>query len=305
MAIVRNENGYTGFIPPGYNGNNNFNDSFADDVSEFQPLSNPYTFIKDYIKDYSNPVDNAIGLPNNLINLNFGKNPFQEIGLNMSFWDGSFSVPDYSGNSVMSIAQQSYNNKPSWSNTGGRDIQDWINEIKNENMKNAVKTDSNNSRNLYKEFTDVLKSLVGTPYKLDSRTLKEIDCSGTIVYTLIKMGYNIPESTSSKEMASGMLDWISVVPGYTIPQSLPGTLNFYDWGKGVEHVNAGVGQGQIVDATQNGWMVSRNSNENQIIPAGIGQVNQTYDPYSNNTKPFSQGIINFDVLESKYRKPLK
>jgi hypothetical protein len=87
-----------------------------------------------------------------------------------------------------------------------------------------------------------------------------------------------------------------------------GVISFYDWGGGkISHVNAGVGQkdgekaGQVVDATEGGWMTGRNDNPNQAVPAGPGQVNQTYEPYSTNTAPVSQGQINFDALDQNYR----
>jgi hypothetical protein len=102
-------------------------------------------------------------------------------------------------------------------------------------------------------------------------------------------------------MASGNTDWITVTPGNTISQSAPGTLNFYNWDtKTIQHVNVGVGQqgnekvGQVVDATQGNNLIARNG--------GAGQVNQTYAPYSTNSTPVSQGTINFDVLEQKYKK---
>jgi hypothetical protein len=50
-------------------------------------------------------------------------------------------------------------------------------------------------------------------------------------------------------------------------------------------------------------MTGRNGNPGQVIDAGAGQVNQTYANYSTNSQPVSQGTINFDVLDKKYRDP--
>jgi len=158
-------------------------------------------------------------------------------------------------------------------------------------------------------FTDIMRSLVGTPYELGGKTLNGIDCSGTITYSLNQMGYNV-SATSAAAMASGKTDWITVTSGNTISQDKPGALNFYDWGTGtVQHVNVGVGQrgnetcGQVVDATEGSWMTGRNGMPGQVIEAGAGQVNQTYTNYSSNSLPVSQGTINFDLLDEKYRNP--
>ncbi|GHU09282.1 hypothetical protein FACS1894151_06720 [Spirochaetia bacterium] len=144
-------------------------------------------------------------------------------------------------------------------------------------------------------------------YVSGGRSTERVDCSGLVIVALQEMGYNISSNITVAEMVSGTLDWITITNGNTIEQSTPGTLNFYDWGKGIEHVNVGVGQrgneilGQIVDATSNGWMVSRNSNPNQTIPAGEKMVNQTFTPYTTSNSPVIQGTINFDVLENCYK----
>jgi cell wall-associated NlpC family hydrolase len=157
------------------------------------------------------------------------------------------------------------------------------------------------------QFTSNVRDLVGTPYEFSGKTLNGLDCSGLITYALNQMGYNVP-ATSTATMVSGSVDWITVTSGNTTSQSTSGTLNFYDWGTTtVQHVNIGVGQqgneslGQIVDATEGSWMTARNDNPNQTIPAGTGQVNQTYAPYSTKSTPVSQGTINFDVLEKNYK----
>jgi RHS repeat-associated protein len=158
------------------------------------------------------------------------------------------------------------------------------------------------------QFTSNVRDLVGTPYKYDGKTLDGLDCSGVVTYALNAMGYNVP-ATSAATMASGNTDWVTVTQGNTISQSTPGTLNFYDWNNNtIRHVNVGVGQqgnetvGQVVDATEGSGMTARNGNPNQVIPAGAGQVNQTYAPFSTNSTPVSQGTINFDVLEKNYKK---
>ena len=87
-----------------------------------------------------------------------------------------------------------------------------------------------------------------------------------------------------------------------------GILNFYIWEeeKGVEHVNAGVGQRsgepskQVVDATEGDWMLTpefhRVDNPNQVVPLKAHAVNQTYAPYINSHAPDKQGVINWDYI---------
>jgi len=60
---------------------------------------------------------------------------------------------------------------------------------------------------------------------------------------------------------------------------------------------------QIIDVTSNNWMVEFRSstNPNQVVSPGEGQVNQTFQPFSSRRRPFSQGTINFDILERYYR----
>jgi RHS repeat-associated protein len=154
-------------------------------------------------------------------------------------------------------------------------------------------------------LTDNMRGLVGTPYVLGGKALNGIDCSGTVTYSLNIDGYNVPV-TSAKTIASGKTDWITVIPGNTLPQDTPGVLNFYTNSSGeITHINVGVGKGQVVDATppDQTWPTIRKDNPNQTPTAVAGQVNLTYTPFSSNSQPVSQGIINFNVLEEKYRKP--
>jgi len=60
---------------------------------------------------------------------------------------------------------------------------------------------------------------------------------------------------------------------------------------------------QIIDATSNYWMVRYRpiERDGQYIEPGDKQVNQTFQPFSSNRRPVSQGTINFDILERYYR----
>ncbi|MCL2381778.1 MAG: hypothetical protein FWC64_09350 [Treponema sp.] len=162
------------------------------------------------------------------------------------------------------------------------------------------------------QFVTIVRSLVGVPYHMRYEATREgIDCSGIIFYALWDMGYNVTRR-SAAEMESGMESWITIIRGDTIPEGTPGLLNFYDWGRPdgrIRHVNVGVGQRgnepkrQIIDATEGDWMVTSRSlpRHGQVIQPGIGQVNQTFEPFSSNSRPVSQGRINFDVLERDFR----
>jgi RHS repeat-associated protein len=165
----------------------------------------------------------------------------------------------------------------------------------------------NETRKKNLEFAAALRDIVGTPYLLGGTSKKGVDCSGTIGLALASMGYkNVPDFTAS-EMAAGKAPYITVnKKTKSENQGSAGMINFYTWDEenGVEHVNVGVGKqgkesiNQVVDATLGGWMTSRNSNTNQLIPAKKDTVNITYSAYSSNTKPSSQGQINWSALEA-------
>jgi cell wall-associated NlpC family hydrolase len=165
-------------------------------------------------------------------------------------------------------------------------------------------------------FCDVVRKLVGGKYKFGGQDPENggLDCSGLIIHALRKMGYDLPDA-AVKEMVGGKLDWLTTIPpGNDDSQANQGMLNFYSFEPGrIGHVNVGVGQkqdeltGQIVDATAEGEsaMTGRNGGARQLDTAAAGRINQTYPPYSTNSTPVLQGIINFDILEEKYRKEPK
>ena len=134
-----------------------------------------------------------------------------------------------------------------------------------------------------------------------------MDCSGSFVYGATEMGYDIPSDLTVKKMVNGALPGIEFYKGVTEErQGQQGTLNFYKFDTGAfVHVNIGVGQKaneskpQIIDATESGWMVSRNTNANQIIPAQAGSLNQTFSPFSTVSKPDLQAKINWSMLPRK------
>ena len=162
------------------------------------------------------------------------------------------------------------------------------------------------------QFVTIVRSLVGVPYHMRYEATREgMDCSGVIIYALRDMGYEITRLTAA-EMASGTTRWITVTLGDTMPESTPGVLNFYNINTPeIDHVNVGVGQHgnesvrQIVDATSNDWMVRYRpiERDGQYIAPGDKQVNQTFEPFSSRRRPFSQGTINFGILESYHRPP--
>jgi hypothetical protein len=135
-----------------------------------------------------------------------------------------------------------------------------------------------------------------------------MDCSGTIVYVLQKMGYDVPDNLDVRTMVSGNCDWLSFFNDVKEERSgSEGILNFYQFegDKRITHVNAGVGKKgneiapQIVDATEGEVIKNRNGNPKQPLTAGVKRVNQTFAPFSTKTQPKKQAYINWDKLKKK------
>ena len=157
-------------------------------------------------------------------------------------------------------------------------------------------------------FSEILRNSVGAEYSHERPpTKKKMDCSGSFVFGATEMGYDVPSNLTVKKMANGDLPGIEFYSDVTEQrQGQQGTLNIYTFNSGTYvHVNVGVGQKpneskpQVIDATESNWMISRNTNANQIIPAKAGSLNQTFAPFSTNSKPELQARINWSVLPRK------
>jgi len=161
---------------------------------------------------------------------------------------------------------------------------------------------------LDQKFAESMRNLRGIPYITGGSDRFGTDCSGTVVLALAAMGYDVPDATAA-EMSSGKLDWLTVVPSVsTGSEGKPGIINFFSWGlKTIQHLNVGVGRRdgepveQIIDATETDWMMARNGNSGQVVPAVESVVNQTYAPAPSNYAPDRQGRIDWPGVQ-KYRR---
>jgi hypothetical protein len=172
-----------------------------------------------------------------------------------------------------------------------------------------------NHQYLNYEFAKIMYSLVGTPYLYGGSSRDGTDCSGSIILALQELGYDVPDATAAM-MASGKLDWIIILPTDQINDlsGEAGMINFYDFNSNgsIDHTNVGIGtigtptplinpKPQIVDATEGSILNDRIGRRGQYYTPQTSQINQTYAPYSTNTKPSMQGKINWDILDKKYK----
>jgi len=160
-------------------------------------------------------------------------------------------------------------------------------------------------------FADIVRLTVGATYSHKrAPTDTKMDCSGTIVYALDKMGYNIDIHLTAEEMASGEVAGIKILPDVNnARQGEPGILNFYKFGDPkISHVNVGVGmrgsetENQIIDASSadTGWEDGRNRQGFRQSPtAEAGKINKTWAPFSTTSTPEIQAIIDWDRLKRK------
>ena len=161
------------------------------------------------------------------------------------------------------------------------------------------------------KFVELLRNAVGAKYSHSRPPSKDkMDCSGSIIYALKEMGYDVPDNLTADQMGSGKVDFIDIYENVdNSKQGEKGRLNFYKFGtNSYVHVNTGVGmkgnekQEQIVDATASGvtWTNIRNAQTGkQIIPAKENTINQTWAPFSTVSKPDAQGYINWSKLKRK------
>jgi RHS repeat-associated protein len=159
------------------------------------------------------------------------------------------------------------------------------------------------------EFASILRSLPGTPYSPERPpSLQGMDCSGCIAYAVAQMGYSVDPSLRVSKMASGDVPWIATLPDVRESrQGKAGVLNFYQF-EGqpqIAHVNVGVGiRGtesipQVIDATKGNWMQQRIGAAGQSVAPQPDSINQTYVPFSTNTSPILQAVIDWSKLWPK------
>ena len=170
------------------------------------------------------------------------------------------------------------------------------------------KLSARSNAELNEMFATEMRKLVGLPYRSENET-EGVDCSNSVTLALNNMtGLNLVNQKAA-DMASGKCQFITPLSTTNNDiQGNAGILNFYIWdkNKGIQHVNAGVGQRdgeptkQVVDATETDWMLDPNKNRignpNQVIPPKAHAVNQTYAPYQNSHAPDAQAVINWDYI---------
>jgi len=158
------------------------------------------------------------------------------------------------------------------------------------------------------KLAEILRNSLGADYgHLRPPTAEEMDCSGTLVYALQEMGFNVPDDLKVADLVSGKIPWIEFYDDVSEErQGQTGVLNFYDFDSGdYVHVNIGVGKyedevkAQVVDATEGDWMLVRNTSDFQVVPAQAGSLNQTYIPFSTNSTPGLQASIVWERIPRK------
>ncbi len=114
----------------------------------------------------------------------------------------------------------------------------------------------------------------------------QIDCSGTVTYTLNEMGFEVPAMTADQ-----------IHDELTVPtdNQSSGTLNFYDWNKdGVyDHVTINTGNGQMIHASEHENAVVEKSQTYLKPPDDVRQLNwdNLNGKSSGNSSPSGEGGI--------------
>ena len=159
-------------------------------------------------------------------------------------------------------------------------------------------------------LADILRTCVGADYShVRMPTDNKMDCSGTLVYGLDKMGFEVPSDLTADKILNEGYSWIIILDKVdNSKQGEPGMLNLYYFGESyISHINYGVGkledetENQIVDASSLGttWQETRNLSKKQNQKAEAGKVNITWAPFSSNSVPDFQAKIDFTKLQLK------
>ena len=119
-----------------------------------------------------------------------------------------------------------------------------------------------------REFRYWLRYLIDLPYTWGEENLFGVDCSGTISWALLRMGYNI------RTTADGLFRKVFTTPvrDYDLKYSDTYAVFFLDDSGTAKHVAPGMGEGVVLDATPSGLRLLPVSVVKTIFETNYGKI---------------------------------
>ncbi|MBC2169782.1 LysM peptidoglycan-binding domain-containing protein [Listeria booriae] len=134
-------------------------------------------------------------------------------------------------------------NKPSSNNNASKPSNT------NNNNSNSSSSNTNNNSNSssssasYSSLINEAEKHLGKAYSWGGNGPSTFDCSGYTKYVFAKLGISIPRTSGSQYAAATKI---------SASQAQPGDLVFFNYGSGIAHVGIYVGNGQMINAQDNG-----------------------------------------------------